>query len=951
MRKFYYIFVLAFSSIFSNAQNPDAFIMTWVPTPASSSNPTVIIPVVEDSSNNYTIDFGDGTVLTNQTGTVTHTYNDTFVQPYTITMTGTFKHIRFKDTAYLTSSNQVFSHNNWLRSIDQWGTNQWGSMQGAFYDCKSLTITATDIPDLSQVTNMSEMFKGVSGYVQGTPIGSQDMSNLVNWNVSNVTNMESMFQSSYFNHSINQWDVSNVTNMRSMFAVSSFNQLLDNWDVSNVTDMSYMFNATLYNQPLNNWDVSNVTDMSSMFNFSYDFNQPLDNWDVSNVTNMKDMFNNAGFNQDISNWNVSSVTDMSGMFSNSPFNQPLNNWDVSNVTDMSYMFAESLFNQPIGNWDVSSVTNLNGMFSNSPFNQPIGDWDVSNVLFMYGMFQHTPFNQPINDWDVSNVIEMSMMFNYASAFNQPLNNWQFNSEVNFHTSEGDWTAGFLSHSAMDITNYDSLLLQFADLQLTNKTLGAYGLSYCNSAIRDYLDNESNWWIFGDSLSENCENNIVYGSISLNENSENCEGNIVPIDEFFINANNGTPYYSTIPNNGEYQLNLSEGTYTLNLLNVPDYFTVNPESYTVNYTEFGNYEEFNFCLTANQTIQDLNIALLPVSEARPGFEAQYQLVVQNIGTQTVTDVQVTLNFDNAMQSFISASPVPTSTTNNQLYFEITSLPPFGSAVIDFTMQTFTPPTVNGDDILNFTAAVTPNSDDYTPEDNTFELAQVVVNSFDPNDKQVLQGDKIYIDNVDNYLHYLIRFQNTGTASAINVRIEDELHETLDWNTIQIINTSHDYRVEITEGNQIEFIFDNIHLPHETDDEAGSNGFIAYKIKPVQDLEVGDFIIGNEANIYFDFNEPIITNTTSTEIVNPTSGIATNLTDFILVYPNPTSDVLHIQTKGNIELQEVKIYNMQGRELYASQQHLQTVNITDLSSGIYLLNIKTNEGTISQRVIKK
>src|SRR5690606_17154828 len=262
-----------------------------------------------------------------------------------------------------------------------------------------------------------------------------------------------------------------------------------------------------------------------------------------------------------------------------------------------------------------------------------------------------------------------------------------------------------------------------------------------------------------------------------------------------------------------------------------------------------------------------------------------------------------------------------------------------------------PTVNGDDILNFTTTVTPNVNDYTPDDNMFELTQIVVNSFDPNDKQVLQGDKIHIDDVGGYMHYLIRFQNTGTASAVNIRIEDELHETLDWNMIQIVNASHNYSVEITEGNQVAFIFDNIHLPHEAADEAGSNGFIAYKIKPAQGLEVGDVIIGNEAEIYFDFNESIITNSVATEIVNPTSGIDSNLKDFISIYPNPVTEILNIQTTRNVELQEVKIYNLQGRELLSVKQNFETINTEDLSSGIYLLLIKTNEGILNQRIIKR
>src|SRR5690606_10496935 len=106
------------------------------------------------------------------------------------------------------------------------------------------------------------------------------------------------------------------------------------------------------------------------------------------------------------------------------------------------------------------------------------------------------------------------------------------------------------------------------------------------------------------------------------------------------------------------------------------------------------------------------------------------------------------------------------------------------------------------------------------------------------------------------------------------------------------------------NQIEFTFENINLaPSET-------GFISYRIKLVEGIQVGDMIIGNEAEIYFDGTLSSVTNATSTEIVNPTVGITPNVKDMLWVYPNPTRDVLNIQTKGNIQLEEVQLYNLQG-----------------------------------------
>ena len=96
---------------------------------------------------------------------------------------------------------------------------------------------------------------------------------------------------------ISNWDVSNVTNMENMFELEgavSFNQPLNKWNVSNVKIMYRMFaGARSFNQPLNKWNVSNVTDMWSMFNDARAFNQPLNNWNVSNVTNMRWMFEDA----------------------------------------------------------------------------------------------------------------------------------------------------------------------------------------------------------------------------------------------------------------------------------------------------------------------------------------------------------------------------------------------------------------------------------------------------------------------------------------------------------------------------------------------------------------------------------------------------------------------------------------------------------------------------------
>ncbi|MFP9097846.1 BspA family leucine-rich repeat surface protein [Flavobacterium sp. RHBU_24] len=1008
MKKFYLLFAFAFITFFASAQAP--FITTWEVPPGGYGVQAISVPITYNVNNNYSIDFGDGTILSNQQSGGFHNY--AAPGTYTVTVSGTFNRIKFSASG----GNQTK-----IRTIEQWGDTQWASnMTDAFKDCASLTINATDTPDLSHVTNMTNFFYGA--VMMNQSIDNWDVSNVKNmsymfsgadsfnqplnsWNVSNVTDMSYMFYSAdsfnqplnnwdvssatmvgmfsgadSFNQPLNNWDVSSVTTMVGMFSgADSFNQPLNSWNVSNVTDMSYMFySADSFNQPLNNWDVSSVTTMVGMFSGSDSFNQPLNSWDTSSVVTLTEMFENAtSFNQSLDDWDVSNVTDMTYLFSNSVYNQPLNSWDVSSVTIMGGMFGgNQVFNQPLNNWDVSNVTSFVGMFANATsFNQSLDNWDVSNATSTDRMFKNaTSFNQPLNSWNTSNIFNLTEMFFNATSFNQPLDNWDvsnvqsmygtFYNAVNFNQDISAWnfnpevglSAGadvensFLSYSGMSTDNYDALLVKFAQLQLYNKDFVAEGLKFCN-IVRFYLMTELLWWILDDGFDDDCSGNTIFVNVRFDQNANGCDSADPEIHDLLVTADNGTYSYGTYPFfEEEYGLNVQEGAYTVSLQNLPSYFTVAPDTASVNFTGSGNTEPLDFCLTANQAVQDLNVTILPLSDARPGFEASYQLVAQNIGTQTITNASLSLVYDAGAQSFVSASEVPVSNTAGALNFAIGTIQPFESKTINLLLQTYTPPTVNGGDTLNLTAEITPAANDFTPDDNTFALKQTVVNSYDPNDKTVLQGAQITIDQIDGYLDYVVRFQNTGTASAINVRIDDVLDANLDWTTLRPVNASHSYRVKIKEGNKVSFIFDNINLPTESTDEADNNGFIAFKIKPLQTLQIGDVITGS-AGIYFDYNAPIITNTVSTTVVAELGVSQNQLNKGISIYPNPVTDVLYLKPQEGIAPEEVKVYNMQGRELLDFKQNLDAVNLQSLSSGLYMVTVKTNVGQLNYRVVKK
>jgi len=328
------------------------FITTWQ---VDNFDTFITIPTHPSETYSYDVDWeGDGIFDDfGVTGDITHDYG--IAGTYEVHIRGDFPHIYFGHTLYNFTPE--------ILEVNQWGSQIWTSMNGAFTYCSNLIITAIDTPNLSNVTDMTKMFHMASS----------------------------------LNQPLNNWDVSNVTNMRLMFnGATSFNQPLNNWDVSNVTDMVGMFgsgSSGSFNQPLNNWNVSNVSNMVGMFSGATSFNQLLNNWDVSNVTNMRLMFNGAlNFNQPLNNWDVSNVTDMARMFENSTsFNQSLNNWNVSNVNVMSEMFENATsFNQPLNNWNVSNVYSMYEMFSSATsFNQPLGDWDISNVGSYYDMLNNT----------------------------------------------------------------------------------------------------------------------------------------------------------------------------------------------------------------------------------------------------------------------------------------------------------------------------------------------------------------------------------------------------------------------------------------------------------------------------------------------------------------------------------------------------------------------------------
>ncbi|MCB0372898.1 MAG: BspA family leucine-rich repeat surface protein [Muricauda sp.] len=279
-------------------EDPTSFITTWdIP----ADNTIITIGTNLNYEYDFTIDWGDGSTeqLTQQNPH--HEYQ--LAGLYKVAIQGQFPAIDM-DNSDVTSRVSLYS-------IDQWGTNQWQTMERAFMGCLKMAYTAPDVPDLSLVTSMANMFANAKA----------------------------------FNANLNDWAVGNVINMSGLFANAvKFNGDISSWDVSNVMDMSYMFNnADSFNGNIDSWDVEGVTKMQYMFAGASSFNGNLSDWNVFFTNNMEAMFASAkSFNGDISNWEIPNVTNLFGMFVDAfAFDRSLGSWYISDVGNMQQMLDGS----------------------------------------------------------------------------------------------------------------------------------------------------------------------------------------------------------------------------------------------------------------------------------------------------------------------------------------------------------------------------------------------------------------------------------------------------------------------------------------------------------------------------------------------------------------------------------------------------------------------------------
>jgi hypothetical protein len=450
-------------------------------------------------------------------------------------------------------------------------------------------------------------------------------------------------------------------------------------------------------------------------------------------------------------------------------------------------------------------------------------------------------------------------------------------------------------------------------------------------------------------------NTITGTIQFDADNNGCDSNdsTHPYEKINILDGNNIPGSSFINSAGNYTFYTLGGNYLLTPeVQNPTYFTVSPPFSTINFPLLDNSTQTqNFCITANGVHPDLEIIIVPTTAARPGFDSEYKLIYKNKGNQTQTGT-INLSFDDDRTDFVSSLPNVDNQSLNALLWNYSSIQPFETRVIDFTLNINSPveiPAVNDGDILEFTSSINYALGDETPLDNVFELNQIVVNSFDPNDKTCLEGRFITPENVGKYVHYNINFENTGTADAINIVVKDVIDiSKFDLSSIQLLYGSHPIETKLT-GNSVEFIFKNINLPPSSIQPIGGHGNVLFKIKTLPTLLIGD-VIANIANIYFDYNAPIETNEARSTIAllsNPSFIKDKSIT----VAPNPAKNKVVIAAKSN--LKSIEFFDVEGRLLQTvlEDKTTSTLDISNKAKGVYFLKIITEAGSSVEKLIKE
>lgn len=380
------------------------------------------------------------------------------------------------------------------------------------------------------------------------------------------------------------------------------------------------------------------------------------------------------------------------------------------------------------------------------------------------------------------------------------------------------------------------------------------------------------------------------------------------------------------------------------------YTVNPSSYSDISVAGGGFSTYYFPITATGCV-DLAVYLSPRQNPRPDFEYSHWVSYVNYGSQPASGT-VTFTADPAV-TVTSVSEAGAVVTPTGFTFNFANLQPNDIQYFYVTMSVPDVPIVNLGDILTSNVTITVPSGDSNTTNNTGSLDAIVTNSYDPNDISENHGPQIVLPQFDmnDELVYTVRFENTGTADAIDIDVWNYIDGPVDPSTLRIIRASDDFSM-VRIGNLFTVSFDEINLPPSVEGTDIGKGYFTYAVKLLPSVQVGDYVSA-VAEIYFDTNPAVLTNTWETQFVPQLAAPQFSSDDF-KVYPNPAKSMLNIGTAGNtMPIESIAINDISGKTVLAKNiQSIQTaIDVSGLAKGIYLIRIKSADKEKTVKLVKE
>lgn len=443
--------------------------------------------------------------------------------------------------------------------------------------------------------------------------------------------------------------------------------------------------------------------------------------------------------------------------------------------------------------------------------------------------------------------------------------------------------------------------------------------------------------------------VVYYDINGNGTRENNEKGIAHAAVLLVDAI-GKTYHAYTNANGEYCIKVPTGVYVITVT-VPltaANCKIKPEHMTVTANTAGqSYLEKGFGVHCQTSDCDLKVTLTPNVSITPGFPAWFTIFVCNVGS-TVTSGTVHFYYDEALE-FVYANPAHSSANaaSRWVSWNINTISPGDCRYMVVHLNT-KKNAVIGKSTKSF-AEVIPGSgcNDVNTGNNSDTTYKGITGSWDPNNKMAYLTNYITNSkyqmvssaNSNQRIEYVINFQNKGNAPAYNIIVQDTLSADLDMDSYEFLGASHPVTVN-RNGNAVSYSFENIHLPAEVDDEPNSHGFVIFGVNSKNGLPAGH-IISDAAAIYFDFNQPVVTDDATVLMIDLT-GIknepATAAT--VTLSPNPMSDHIRIAIAGTeTEGFTLKVIGMDGRLVLRENSLSNILNLSrnNLSAGMYIYEI--------------